>query len=153
MFGIDTRLELIAPDLARKILSSSEQSQRRVALRASIYAVDFTSLDNPIIREGLNALQLGIHGDTDLLKRLEKFINELDLIQWDLQESFEAGLTEEQDYIDAFHRARAASTLYFALLSDSREAATESVYEAIAATDELVDIEDVIDMELDNPTD
>ena len=50
----------------------------------------------------------------------------------------------DSEYMRAFERARAANAIYYALSTDAWEAATESIYEATAATDQFEAIAEIV---------
>ena len=147
MIGIENRLSLISPELSSELLSLSDEGLRKVALEVSSYAIEQTELKDPIVGESLKALSRGNVGDLELLERLEEFVYKLDLIQWELQIMWEEDKVDEEEYIAAFRRARAANALYFALYSDNQVAAVESAYESIAAIDDLKKIKQIISNE------
>jgi hypothetical protein len=69
---------------------------------------------------------------------------ELDETAWDVQDKVDEGLIPEQAYLDAFSKARAVAAVGCALETDPLQAALESVYEAQAATCDLVAIRTAI---------
>lgn len=133
----ENRLELLDPDLSALLKKADSSQLRTAAHMACRFALEKTSLSHQILDQGLEALELGNYGDDSLRTKLESFVNQLDEIQWNLQEKMDEGDTKLSTYLAAFHQARAANSLYFALDADALNAATESVYEAHAATDEL----------------
>jgi len=57
-------------------------------------------------------------------------------VAWNIQDQVDEGTASEDEYASAFMRARAASSLDFALNGDAFTAAAESIYEASAALDD-----------------
>ncbi len=133
----ESRLDLIAVDLADRIDRAPASQQRAAALAACRFALDRTGLDDRIVKEGMNALERGGYPNVLLQEKLTLLVEALDEIQWDLQEKVDAGRADQAEYLAAFSRARAAHAVYFALDPDPFVAAVESVYEANAATDDL----------------
>ncbi|XWK91154.1 MAG: hypothetical protein U7127_14220 [Phormidium sp.] len=133
----ENRLELLDRDLSTLLEKASISQQRNAALIASQFAIERTNLNDPIVEQGLKAIELGNFGDESLREKIEALVNQLDEIQWDLQEKMDAGETDLSTYLGAFQQARSANSLYFALDADAFNAATESIYEADAATDDL----------------
>ncbi|MBE9227300.1 hypothetical protein IQ264_17885 [Phormidium sp. LEGE 05292] len=134
----ENRLELLDSDLSTLLKKASVSQQRNAALVASQFAIERTSLNDPIVAQALKAIEIGNYGDESLREKIESLVNQLDEIQWDLQEKMDAGEAELSAYLGAFQQARSATSLYFALDADAFNAATESIYEADAATDDLV---------------
>lgn len=134
----ENRLELLDQGLSALLEKASVSQRRNVALIASQFALERTNLNDPIVDQALKAMEIGNYGDESLREKIESFVNQLDEIQWDLQEKMDAGEAELSAYLTAFQQARSANSLYFALDADAFNAATESIYEADAATDDLV---------------
>ncbi|MFB2897465.1 hypothetical protein ACE1CI_31495 [Aerosakkonemataceae cyanobacterium BLCC-F50] len=133
----ENRLELLDRDLSTLLKKASVSQQRNAALIASQFAIERTNLNDPIVSQALKAIELGNFGDESLREKIEALVNQLDEIQWDLQEKMDAGEAELSIYLTTFQQARSANSLYFALDADAFNAATESIYEADAATDDL----------------
>lgn len=140
----ENRLELLDRDLSTLLQKASVSQQRNAALIASQFAIERTSLNNPIVAQALKAIESGNYGDEFLREKIESLVNQLDEIQWDLQEKMDAGEAELSTYLGAFQQARSANSLYFALDDDAFNAATESIYEADAATDDLASLKQKI---------
>ena len=141
---IERRLELIAPDLLAHFRKAPNSQLRAVALAASRFALEHTGLADPLLNEGLEALESARYGDTSLRERVESFIDMLDQIQWNLQDLMDEGKADQTSYLIAFRRARAAHSVYFALDLDAFAAAAESVYEANAATEDFESLNKII---------
>lgn len=131
----ENRLEMLDLNFSDMLTKASKMQQRKAAKLACKFALERTQIQEPIVRQGLEALELGRYGDSSILAKLQSLANHLDEIQWDLQEKMESGGTDLSTYLAAFKRARAATALYFALNADALVAATESIYEAYSATD------------------
>lgn len=133
----ENRLELLDRDLSTLLKKASVSLQRNAALIASQFALKRTNLNNPIVDQALKAMEIGNYGDESLREKIESLVNQLDEIQWYLQEKMDAGEAELSAYLGAFQQARSVNSLYFALDADAFNAAAESIYEADAATDDL----------------
>lgn len=134
----ENRLEFIDAEQSEMLKQATLAEQRNAAKVACKFAIERTSVSYPIIEEGLEALEKGQWGDFSLLNKLQSLVDRLDEIQWDLQEKMGECSIELSDYLAAFHTARAVNSLYFALNADPFVAASEAIYEAHSATDDLV---------------
>lgn len=137
MTSMENRLSLIAQDLSTRIYGEPAPIMRKIALIVSRFAINETRLRDPIIEEAFSALDTEVITNASLRERLGKFVERLDQIQWDLKELVDEGEIDKAEYLAAFSKARAANALYFALDPNEYIAATESIYEANAATNEL----------------
>ncbi|MCL1470116.1 hypothetical protein [Argonema antarcticum] len=140
----ENRLELLECYLSTLLEKASVSQQRNAAIVASRFALDRTSLSDPIVEQALKAIELGNFSDDSLREKIESLVNQLDEIQWNLQDKMEEGETDISTYIAAFQQARSANSLYFALDANALIAATESIYEADAATDDLATLKQII---------
>jgi hypothetical protein len=140
----ENRLEFIDAEQSEMLKQATIVEQRNAAKVACKFAIECTSLSHPILDEGLQSLDKNRYGDFSLLNKLQSLVDRLDEIQWDLQEKMGEGSIELSDYLAAFHTARAVNSLYFALNADPFVAASEAIYEAQAATDELVTLKQKI---------
>ncbi len=131
----EDRLSLKDPNLSDRLTLVSEQTLRSIALLVCRFAIQHTGLEDPVLSEGCAALEAAQYNDEALRDRVEMLVAELDIFQWNMQESFDQGKTDKKTWMLAFQRARAANSLYFALDDNALIAARESIYEAIAATE------------------
>ena len=136
----ENRLELIDADLSARLERLSTTQQRAAALAACHAALERTGLSDPILDEGLEALEHARYGSSLLQKQIETFVASLDQVQWDLHDLMDEGRADEATYLAAFQRARAAHSVYFALDADPFRAVTESIYEANAAIGDLASL-------------
>ena len=128
-------LDLIAPDLSSLLAQAPEDELRTVAFTACTTALEKNHLVDANIDQALQALKLRNYGDSLLRRELACLVERLDIEQWDLQDKVDEGQVDQAAYEAAFKRARAVHAVYFALDPDPFVAATESLYEATAATD------------------
>jgi hypothetical protein len=140
----ENRLEFIDAEQSEMLKQATIAEQRNAAKVACKFAIERTSLSHPILDEGLQSLEKDRYGDFSLQNKLLSLVDRLDEIQWELQEKMGEGSIELSDYLAAFHTARAVNSLYFALNADPFVAASEAIYEAHAATDELVNLKQKI---------
>ncbi len=140
---MSTRLDSIAPELVARITGASPQQQRRIAVEAASLAVTAVGLHNPATEHALRVLRAG-GLDSQVRQAVEQLVEQLDETAWDLQEQAEGGRAEQAAYQQAFQRARAASSLAFALADDPQAAALEGVYEAEAATTDLAQVTRIV---------
>ena len=130
-------MELVAPDLSAKLRTADEVRRRKAALAACRFALDRNSLNDPILDGAFRELE-GRRQPTALTRMtLEKLVQSLDEEYFELEEATKAGRAPAEQYLEAFRKARTANALYCALSFDSLGAATESIYEANAATEDL----------------
>jgi hypothetical protein len=148
----ENRLEFIDAEQSEMLKQATISELRNAAKTACQFALERTSFSHPILEEGLEALEKSQCGDVSLQNKLQSLVDRLDEIQWDLQEKMAEGSIELSDYLAAFYTARAVNSLYFALNADPFVAASEAIYEAHAATDELVTLKQKILQVLQVPT-
>jgi len=128
-------LAVLDGDLAAQLEHVPEEQLRAAALAAVRFALARTPLTEPAIAAGLAALDQRRYGDAGGVRpELESLVNEYDQRQWTLQDE---GRGDAPEYFDAFEKARAANTVYYALDPDPWLAATRAIYDAEAATNDL----------------
>lgn len=132
-----TRLGTVAPDLVELLRDQPPTRRRTVALRASGWIVERTALADPRIDAAFLASRNGRLGETDQREAVKQLEDELDERAWGVHEDLEAGRADNEEYLAAFARARAAGAVSWAMDDDDLNAALEAVYEAQAATGEL----------------
>ncbi len=130
------RLETIAPDLVERLEGEPEPRLRAVAEGVAAAALRATGVSDERIDRALAALRAGDYGDLEQRKAVKALADELDEAAWDVQERMDAGEGDQDEYLTAFRRARAVTSLWFALDSDPMVAAMEASYEARAAADD-----------------
>ena len=135
-----TRLETVAPGLARLVGHASPSQRRRAALRAAELALDASGLDDDRVRNLLGAVERGVVGDCPERAAVRALVEALDEAYWDLQDQVASGEATPDRHLPAFSRARAAAACYFAAERDTRLAAVEAIYEAGAAVEDHDDL-------------
>ena len=133
---MDSRLDLAAAGLADRVRELDDQALRRAATAVCELAAERRPVEDPRFAAALTAVREQRLADAGIRHDVEALVDELDRVQFDLRDAFEAGTATDADYEAAFERARAAHALFFALDEDPRAAALESAYEAHAATGE-----------------
>lgn len=128
-------LDLIDPELSIILTKAREAQLRAATLAVCRYVIENNNLTERVIDDALGLLETNNYGNTLTRKKLEMLVDVLDQRQWDLQDLKDEGKIDEVTYSAAFKRARAANALFFALDTNSLEAATEAIYEANAAVD------------------
>lgn len=137
---MSTRLDTRAADLARAIEAASPDAQRRVAVGLAELALARVPVDEPAVRDALQALRSGRWGDGAERRAAEQLAERLDESAWNVQDRVEEGNADESEYVAAFTKARAVSALAFALAPEASTAALETAYEAEAATEDLLSV-------------
>jgi hypothetical protein len=132
-----SRLSTVAADLAEQLEPLPATLLRRIAAEAAEFAVARTLLADPRLNGALAALRDGVQPSQGERSAVRQLTEELDEAAWDAQDKADEGTLPQQDYLDAFARARAAASVGFASEPDALRAALESVYEAQAAVADI----------------
>ena len=130
------RLNTIAPDIVEELEREEEPQLRLAAERVAGAALQEADVRDETVDRALTALRAGRYGESEERSAVKAFADRLDELAWDIQEQVDTGEAEQEDYLTAFRKARAATALWFALDEDPRTAAIEAAYEAQAATDD-----------------
>lgn len=130
----ENRLEIIDKELADALVRVPEEKLRMITGEVVGFVIKRSKLDNSLVAEALTSL--GSKPEANILKSVEKLVNDLDKKQWDLKSKVEMGRVEKDEYLSAFRQARAANALLYALESNPLIAARESIYEAFTALGE-----------------
>ena len=134
------RLATIAPDLVDLLRRQPEHRLRAIAVRMAELAEAHGGIADHRFDDALASLRAGHLGDTESRQPLLELASELDGVAWDLQDRVKGGTAPEEDYLVAFARGRAASTLWWGLDISAINAANGSVYEAHAMVGDLATI-------------
>jgi hypothetical protein len=137
------RLETVAPDLVSAMSHLEARVLDAIALDVCKLAMAETGLDAEILVEAVDALS---RRDKTSVNRddVKALVDRLDEEAWTVQDAVDDGSAFEDNYSVAFALARAASTVWSALDTDSLIAALESTYEAQAATGAIGEIRQVV---------
>ena len=132
------RLSVIDPELVTWLGRRSREELRQSAAGVARFAVERTRIADPRLDAALTALADAQYGNTAEQAGVEQLVDELDVIAWDIQDEAESEASAPNEvYVTAFRRARAASSVRFALAPNALAAALEATYEAHAATHDL----------------
>jgi hypothetical protein len=142
------RLEAIAPDLSRSLDCLSPRQTRQICAAVCSAAVRHVRLDEPIVNEALIALTNCNPLAPSLRDAAVALTERLDTTYFDLQDAADEGRATQTQVLDAFSRARAANAVAFALSGFDPSTAKEVIYEAAAVTDNLTELENLIDATL-----
>lgn len=141
----ENRLELLDARLAQRLSQLPPIPLRQIAKAVSHFVLQQIPIDDiSIVRQGYQMLEINEVGDPELRQQLLATIRILDEHQWSLHDLIEMERAADSEYMRAFERARAANAIYYALSADAWEAATESIYEATAATDQFEAIAEIV---------
>lgn len=121
------RLEHEFGALAAAIERATSDDRRRVAAAVATAAVEATGLNDEAVAEAVKSLSNETLDDR-LRDRVARTVARLDEEHWDSED----GLVSPQpsEGVDAFRRARAASSVWFALGGEDISHAHDAVYEA-----------------------
>jgi len=131
----DNRLSTVAPDLVTTVLKEPAKVQDQLAMMVAEWVVAEVGLVDARVSIGLVVSRAGERGDSPERDAVKAVVGEYDVRAWDFQDAIEAGSATQAEYETEFNRARAASTVWWALDSDPRIAVLDALYEAQAATE------------------
>lgn len=134
------RLETVAPDIAESVKLANNVNAREAAMAAAGFAVERSGLKDVRVAEAMNAIRHGMYGLNSFRLAVENVASELDDRHWKLQEN-DGSATEQ---LEVFSQARAAATVYFSGDEDPKLAASEAIYEAAAALDDIDDLRKLV---------
>jgi hypothetical protein len=138
------RLATVAADLVQLLERKPPQQLRTVATDVSEWIVQQVELVDPRVDAGLTALRESHVGPSPERDSLKALVDELDERAWDIQDLADDGNATQEQYLEAFALARAASAVWFALDGDALQSALECVYEAQAAKGDLAGVRQVL---------
>lgn len=141
---MQVRLDTVARDLVELVGSAGDLERRRAAVAAAEFALERSGLRDQRADDGLQAVREGRVGDSPERSAVEALATALDERQWDLQDRVASGEAPSVEHLDAFGRARAASSVFYAAEADARTAALEAIYEASAVVDDVDDLRSVV---------
>jgi len=133
------RLATVAPDLVEEISQRDGSELSALSSAVVAWALGQVEIEDPRLFAALSALRERREDDR-IRDQLWELVQELDELAWDLQES---DVRDESDasYEQAFARARAVNALGYALITPaSSESVAGCLYEAQAATGDLVTV-------------
>ena len=142
------RLETIAPDLSQLLDLLSEQQLQQIRTSVCKAVVGQVGLDEPTVNEALVALKNSDPIPQSLREAAVAAADRLDTTYFDLQDAADEDRATQAQVLDAFSQARAASAVATAISGFDANTVKEVIYEAAAATDNLTELEDLIDATL-----
>ena len=137
---VTIRLNTVAPDLVELVDRADDKTLRRVAILAAEFAVRRASLEDPRADGALQAVREGRIGNVPERAAVEALAEALDDRQFRVRESIGSENPSSEEHLEAFGRARAASSVFHSGDADARIAALEALYEAGAVVDDLDDL-------------
>jgi hypothetical protein len=143
-----SRLRLVSADLAATVAAATDAQQRRAILAAARLAAARTHLSDPRADQAMSALADGVTGSPEERGAVKRLTEELDNVAFDLHDQMDTGEATQEQYDEAFFKARAASALDYAFEEDAARAASESLYEAYHAIDDLPALQEVVEKAL-----
>ncbi|TCC54257.1 hypothetical protein E0H73_39600 [Kribbella pittospori] len=138
------RLETVDPGLVAMVDGASDATRRAVAAAAVALTREWTGLNDERVLALPAAVAEGRVGDCSERRAVNSLVEELDGVQWDVQDGVDAGDATAEEHLEAFSRARAAASVAFAADDDARSAALEGLYEAAMAIDDLGMLRDAV---------
>jgi len=142
---MNERLQQIAPELLRVLHRTKPDQLRAIRVAVCSAVVQRVGLDEPTINEALRVLGSSSDALPALRSAVEARVEQLDLDYFELQAAEDDGRATGDEVLNAFSRARAAAAVAIAIRGNDAETTGESVYEAAATTDDLSEIEELVD--------
>lgn len=131
-------VDLIDRELSERLAHASTEQLRAAALVAVRFALAYADVNDIRITEALAELEQGLHTSESVIRSVQNLVTSLDDVQFDLHERVENGHADREEYSRAFRRARAADAVSQALNPDAFKAATEAIYEAKFASNDML---------------
>jgi hypothetical protein len=130
-------IALVDSELAR-LIEGWDGAARRRGLEAGVrLAVGRASLVDERVVEAWQAIAAGKLGERPERAAIVELVDELDQVAWDVQDEVSKGYARQEEYDEAFTKARAAAAVGYMFEVDARRAALESLYEAHYAIEDL----------------
>lgn len=142
-----TRLETVSPQLVETLRSAPTVKQRAVGLIAGNFAIARAGIKQPLLDEALATIAHEGSLPSRQKADLEALAHQLDGEYLRLLDESEDGCAGET-CLRIFAQARAVAAIVYAGNDDSFKAATESIYEATATTDDPVELLTLVEAEL-----
>lgn len=135
-----TRIELISPELRKRLDSASDAQLRQIAAAVSRVIVERVGISHPAVTRALECLAKSEPPSDELRAEVQDYADGVDSAYLDLSDALESGRISQEQVSAAFSKARAASAVAFALSSSALLAASEATYEAASAVDDALEI-------------
>lgn len=132
----NARLSSLDNEFYSRLLRESDETLREMAVAASRYAVEKSSLKYPAILAALKAMTEGKPLSVIEVSEMGKLVATLDAVHitTDIRDRDKTGKTDTLTAKAALFQARAANAVFMATNSDPLFAALEAIYEAYLAT-------------------
>jgi hypothetical protein len=130
-------LSLIAADLVRLLEQVGDARRRRVVSVVCDLAIGYSGLLDARAELALAALAAGRSGDVQERREMRSLIEELDTVAWVVQEQIRLGKAAPEDFQRALAKLRAAAAISYGFEADSLQAASEAIFEAHHAIQDL----------------
>lgn len=127
------RLETVSLDLMTRLRQASPSQRKAAALAACGYAVEYAQVHDRVVLSVLGELNSGRGASAPEIEKVKILTEQADDEYFDLHDASDS--SEDSGYLAAFSRARALSALLFALEQESLHSSSESIFEAVSATD------------------
>jgi hypothetical protein len=135
--ALDGRMFLLDDAVRAFVEAATDDARRKFARACAQLAVERAfagdaSNDKAVLRQALATKPPA----PDVADAVEKLVDKLDGLGFDLNDKAEAGKATIEEYQAAYDKARAANAVWYVLSEDSLIAATEAAYEAGVAVGE-----------------
>ncbi len=145
------RLSTIAPHLIPPLRVAQPGVQRSIAAAVCRFTLETVHLADPQITPLLADVLTGSAPDPHSQSYLAETLEALDTRYFDLLDSVNDLGAPEAPMLELFAKARAVNAVQAGLASDPFLAAAEAIYEANAATDDLLALERIVSEHLSAP--
>jgi hypothetical protein len=122
----------ISPDLVEMLRAVSVDERRRVVERVCRLAIERTGVSDEVTIDAVDGLRRLKDLDVSIRAKVSALTQRLDEVAWDLQEKVENNAATEDEYLQAFMKARATAAVGFAL-DNSLSGTFDALYEAYYA--------------------
>jgi hypothetical protein len=146
------RLELIAPELSRRLEHATAMQLREIRAVVCRAVVQHVGLEESVADEALDSLNYSESAPETLCKAVASRAEQLDMEYFTLGKAADEGRASEDEVHKAFCRARAVSALALAISGIDADTVREAIYEAAAATDDVTKLEKLADAAFIKPT-
>lgn len=128
------RLESVAPHLLDALVKADAGRRRAAVLDVCSHAITINSVIDPVVVRALGDYALGLRMADGVLGKLKALQERAD--DQYFERADRDGADQGRHALATFGRARALSSVLFAVGDDSVAAACESIYEAISSVDD-----------------
>ena len=136
------RMFLLDDAVQTFVQSATDDARRKFARACAQLALERAfagdaSNDKAVLRQALATKPPA----PDVAAAVEKIVDKLDELGFDLNDKAEAGKATQAEYLAAYNKARAANAVWYVLHADPLVAASECAYEAGIAVGEQAIVE------------